>query len=94
MWDPLRPKYPKKVQKKQTSGEAKKTHSKKARQGHTKYVCEISGYISQKTAWTLDLKEIGVIFFNQLVFLLRLWFEDTPHAAQLQITNNGRDVVQ
>ena len=53
-YDPnIRRKYP---NPKMSGG--KKNHLKKARQGHIKHVCKISGVYLSKTAWTLDSEEI------------------------------------
>ena len=47
MWNPLRPKYPKKTYKNKYPAEKKKKFKKKSsftvRQGHIKHVCKISG---------------------------------------------------
>ena len=52
MWGLLRPKYPNKNTITQIS-DGKKIASLKARQGHTKSMCKISGSYLSKTAWTL-----------------------------------------
>ena len=47
--------------------ENKNSHSQKARQGHIKHVCKISGSISQKRRGHWTLKELGVLCLNQPV---------------------------
>ena len=70
MWGLLRLKYPKKS-KTQMSDEktrkAKKKHSLKPRQGHTKHMCKISGSTSQKRRGHWHLKEFWVLCLNQPV---------------------------
>ena len=72
MWGLLRLKYPKKS-KTQMSDEktrkAKKKHSLKPRQGHTKHMCKISGSTSQKRRGHWHLKEFWVLCLNQPVHI-------------------------
>ena len=64
MWDPSRPKYPKKYQNSKYL--ARKKQTRKARQGHIKRVYNISGSISEKRREHWTLKEIGVICLNNV----------------------------
>ena len=71
MWGFLRPQYPPKIQTSQHLAKNKQAYSSKARQGHIKHVCKISGAISQKRRGHWYLKEFGVLCLNQPLFKLR-----------------------
>ena len=81
--DGLRPKYPKKNKKKQTSDDKKTTHSWKARQGFIKRVCKISGTFSRKRRGHWTLKELGVLCLNQRIRSLYMRMKLTERAKIL-----------
>ena len=57
MWDPSRPKHPKKKTKTQISGEKKKHIRERLGRGNLN-TCKISGSYLSTTAWTLDSEGI------------------------------------
>ena len=69
MWGSSSPKYPLYIR--QRKEEKKK--SLKARQGHIKHVCKISGSNSQERRGHWRLKEFGVLCLNQPVKLTFSW---------------------
>ena len=89
MWGLLRPKYPKKDTKTQISQkrykdpniwrEKKNKKTLKARQRHTKQVCKISGYNSQKRRGHCHLKEFGLLCLNQPVLSCCGKHTGSPH---------------
>ena len=82
MWCLLRPNIPKNA-KTQMSDEktrkAKKKHSLKPRQGHTKHMCKISGSTSQKRRGHWHLKEFWVLCLNQPVYMPALLWHSSAY---------------
>ena len=64
MWDPLRPKYPKKYKNPKylakKNEKRKKNNRERLGRDTSKHVCRFSGSISQKRGGHWTLKEIGV----------------------------------